>query len=86
MEKKSDEHFSFEDGYERLEKILNELNKGEHPLEESLRLYEEANHLIALCSSKLNKAEQKIEMLIKSREGTIESAPFNPESEGILRH
>lgn len=84
METKSDEKFSFEDAYARLEGILSELNSGETPLEESLKLYEEANKLVSICSSKLNQAEQKIEMLIKSREGNIETSPFTPESERVL--
>ncbi len=76
--------FSFEASYEKLEKILAELNSGETSLEKSLELYEEANKLITLCSSKLNQAEQKIEMLIKNREGTLQTTPYTPESEKVL--
>ena len=68
----------FEKAYERLEQILGELNSGETPLEKSLALYEEANKLITLCSSKLNQAEQKIETLIKGRGETPQTAPFAP--------
>ncbi|WP_228547018.1 exodeoxyribonuclease VII small subunit [Candidatus Neptunochlamydia vexilliferae] len=66
----------FEKAYERLEQILGELNSGETPLEKSLALYEEANKLITLCSSKLSQAEQKIETLIKGRGETPQTAPF----------
>ncbi len=68
----------FEKAYERLEQILGELNSGETPLEKSLALYEEANKLITLCSSKLSQAEQKIETLIKGRGETPQTAPFAP--------
>lgn len=71
-------NFSFESSYEKLEKILGQLNSGETPLEQSLKLYEEANHLINLCSSKLSQAEQKIEKLIKNREGTLQTTPYTP--------
>ena len=74
-------NFSFETSYEALEKILAKLNDGEIPLEKSLELYEKANKLITLCSSKLNQAEQKIEMLIKNRENSLEKVPYTPESE-----
>ncbi|MCB1110171.1 MAG: exodeoxyribonuclease VII small subunit [Chlamydiia bacterium] len=84
MEPKQNENFSFEEAYARLEGILSELNSGETPLETSLKLYEEANKLITLCSSKLNQAEQKIEMLIKSRDEAPQVAPFTPESEKVL--
>lgn len=76
--------FSFEAAYVKLEKILAELNSGETSLEKSLELYEEANKLITLCSSKLSQAEQKIEMLIKNREGTLKATPYTPESEKVL--
>jgi len=84
METKQNASFSFEQAYARLEGILSELNSGETPLEESLKLYEEANKLMTLCSSKLNQAEQKIETLIKTRDAQPQTAPFNPESEKVL--
>lgn len=77
--------FSFETAYARLEAILSELNNGETPLEKSLELYEKANQLISLCSSKLSQAEQKIEMLIKNREGELQTTPYTPENEQVLK-
>ena len=85
-------HFSFEEAYVRLEAILTELNSGETPLEASLELYEEADHLITLCSTKLNHAEQKIQTLIKNREGklslnedsTPQLKPFSTDTEKVL--
>lgn len=78
--------FSFEEAYGRLEKILEQLNSGDTPLEKSLSLYEEANKLITLCSSKLTQAEQKIEILIKSRGNAPQTAPFIPETGKVLEH
>jgi exodeoxyribonuclease VII small subunit len=40
-------------------------------LEEALKLYEESDRLITLCSRKLNEAERKIEILIKNRSGEL---------------
>lgn len=71
MTEKSPASFSFEEAYSRLETILEELNSGELSLEKSLKLYEEADQLIAHCSQKLNHAEQKIQTLIKNREGRV---------------
>lgn len=84
--------FSFEEAYARLEGILAELNSGEAPLEKSLELYEEADRLISLCGSKLTNAEQKIQMLIKNRNGDLamneegkpEVEPFAPDTEKVL--
>lgn len=87
-----DKNFSFEEAYVRLEAILNELSSGETPLEKSLELYEEADHLITLCGSKLSRAEQKIQTLIKNRSGELvlndegkpEVKSFAPDTEKVL--
>lgn len=75
----------FETAYTRLEQILEKIQSGQVPLEESLKLYEEANTLIQWCSKTLGDAEKKVEVLIKNREtGALEKAPFTPESQGSL--
>ncbi len=61
----------FEQAFARLEEILERMNSGEIPLDESLKLYEEADKLIGLCTSRLSSAEQKIETLVKNREGGL---------------
>lgn len=62
---------SFEAAFARLEEILEKMNSGSITLDESLKLYEEADSLIHLCSKKLNDAERKIEVLIKNRNGEL---------------
>lgn len=63
---------SFEKAYSRLEKILELLNTGIVSLEESLKLYEEASHLLSSCSQQLQNAEKKIQVLKKSRNGELQ--------------
>ncbi len=72
-EKKADSspEIAFEAAFSRLEEILEKMNAGTLSLEESLKLYEEADRLIVICSTKLNDAERKIETLIKNRSGEI---------------
>ena len=65
------ETFSFEQAYRRLEIILEKMNSGKLSLDESLKLYEEADSLITVCSTRLLQAEQKIEKLVKNREGSL---------------
>lgn len=80
------ENTPFEIAFARLEEILQKMNAGALSLEESLRLYEEADKLIQSCSKKLLQAETKIEMLIKNREGEVvltdtatpATQPFSP--------
>jgi len=62
---------TFESAFERLEQILEKMNTGKTPLEESLKLFEEADQLIRLCSERLTSAEQKVEMLIKNRNNEL---------------
>lgn len=59
---------TFEESYERLEKILEKINLGEVSLEESIALYEEADTLIGKCNKKIDAAEKKITTLMKNRE------------------
>jgi exodeoxyribonuclease VII small subunit len=60
---------SFEDALAALEKVVERLEKGELPLEESLKLYEEGIRLSRLCHGKLEEAEGRIEVLLKDARG-----------------
>lgn len=62
-----DNALSFEQAYKRLEEILDLLNNSQISLEDSLKVYEEADKLIQLCCEKLNHAEQKVQVLVKNR-------------------
>jgi exodeoxyribonuclease VII small subunit len=68
---------SFEAAFSRLEEILERMNSGTISLDESLKLYEEADQLIAICNKRLNEAERKIEMLVKNRNGELTFTPDN---------
>lgn len=62
---------SFEKAFERLEQILETMNSGKIALEDSLKLFEEAEKLMRYCNKSINAAEGKIEALIKGREGEL---------------
>lgn len=62
---------SFEAAFARLEEILEKLNSGTVSLDDSLKLYEEADKLIASCNKRLIDAERKIEILVKNRNGEL---------------
>lgn len=55
---------SFENAMERLEEIVESLENGEYPLEESLKLFEEGVKLVKLCNTKLESVEGSIKKLI----------------------
>jgi exodeoxyribonuclease VII small subunit len=65
------EHISFEAAFSRLEQILERMNSNGISLDESLRLFKEADKLIAICNGKLSCAEREVEMLIKNRQGNL---------------
>lgn len=65
----------FEDAFVRLETILEKMNSGSIGLDESLKLYEEADRLIVLCNKRLMDAERKIEILVKNRSGELVLGP-----------
>lgn len=71
----SEKEIPFEEAFTRLEEILEKMNSGAISLDESLKLYEEADKLIALCTKRLGDAERKIEILIKNRSGDIALGP-----------
>ncbi len=62
---------SFESSFKRIEEILQLMNDGKLSLDESIQLFEEADHLIGFCSKKLVSAEQKVEQLMKNRDGSL---------------
>jgi exodeoxyribonuclease VII small subunit len=77
---------TFEAALQKLETIVQRLEKGELTLEESLGLYEEGIQLSRLCHSKLEEAEGKIEQLVKDSRGDVvldaqgkpRTKPFQP--------
>lgn len=71
----------FENSLARLETIVKELEKGELSLEEALKRFEEGIKLSQFCSAKLDAAERKVEILLKSEGGKTVEEPFRLEAE-----
>ena len=65
----------FEDMMNRLEEIVDELETGEMPLEDSLKKYEEGVKLLRLCRKRLDETKRKVEMLVK-KGGKLTLEPF----------
>lgn len=60
---------SFEQAMAELEKVVNQLEKGDVPLEDSIRLYQRGAELKAHCEAKLKAAEEKVALLMTDAEG-----------------
>ena len=66
----------FEAALARLEEIVQELEKGDIALEQSLKLFEEGIKLSRICNKRLDEAERKVEILLKDKDGKIAAQPF----------
>ena len=66
----------FEDSLKQLETIVGQLEKGDLPLEDSIKLFEEGIHLSAVCKEELDAAEGKVQILLKQRDGSMKPEPF----------
>jgi exodeoxyribonuclease VII small subunit len=60
---------SFEEAIGRLEEIVRQLEKGDVPLEDSIRLYEEGMKLGKMCRKILDEADLRVRQLSAEIEG-----------------
>jgi exodeoxyribonuclease VII small subunit len=72
---------TYETALKRLEKIIEELESGDLPLEKSLKKFEEGVALSKFCSKKLEETEGKITQLVKDTDGTLVELPFPAEED-----
>ena len=68
------EGLSFEDSLKRLEELVETLEQGSVPLDESIRLYEEGMTLAKACMTQLNEAKLKLKRIQKSVGGKLEES------------
>jgi exodeoxyribonuclease VII small subunit len=67
---------TFEESLKNLETIVDQLEKGDLTLEESLKLFEQGVSLSAACKTELDAAEGKVQMLVRQRDGSLKPEPF----------
>jgi len=71
----------FEVSLARLEEIVQELEDGNLPLEQSLNLFEEGIKLSRVCNKRLEETERRVEILLKDKTGAVSAQPFEEEEE-----
>ncbi len=71
----------FEAALQRLEEIVEVLEKGDLPLEQSLKLFEEGIKLSRLCTKRLEDAERRVDILLKDKSGNMTEQPFEEQEE-----
>jgi exodeoxyribonuclease VII small subunit len=62
---------TFEKSLNDLERIVKQLEEGDLPLEESLKLFEEGVKLSRECRDRLTSAERRIQVLMKDANGNL---------------
>ena len=72
----------FEDALARLETIVAELEKGDLPLNDSLKMFEEGIKLSKTCLKMLDDAERKVEIMVQDKDGKKRVEAFSIEEEG----
>ncbi|MCZ8130370.1 MAG: exodeoxyribonuclease VII small subunit [Steroidobacteraceae bacterium] len=67
----------FEAAMAELESLVERLERGDLPLEESLQAFERGVALTRTCQAALREAEQKVEVLLKRADGGETREPFD---------
>ncbi len=73
---------TFEEAIARLEEIVRMLESGSAPLDESLSLFEEGVRLVKLCNARLDRAEQRVKLLVQNPDGTVSEEDMPPMNGG----
>ena len=70
----------FEECLQKLESIVDQLEKGNLPLEQALKLFEQGVELSNNCRKELEDAEGRVEILLKQN-GKLQAEPFEASAE-----
>jgi exodeoxyribonuclease VII small subunit len=74
------EKMTFEEALAALEQVVDQLEGGQVPLEQSIALYERGDALKKHCDAKLGEAELKVEKIVAGGDGSATGATaFNTE-------
>lgn len=71
---------NFEQSMVRLEEIVSTLERGDAPLEEAMKLFEEGMGLMRSCTAALDEAEQRVTLLTAGENGEPQERPFEGET------
>ncbi len=67
----------FEEAIKKLEKIVEDLEKGDLSLDEALKKYQDGLEMSRICAQRLDNAKKKIDVLVKNKKGEFELKPFD---------
>ena len=70
---------SFEEGIQRLEQIVRAMERGDVPLEESLKLFQEGTELVRSCNQLLDNAQLQVKKIMTAPDGSPVEEDFHVE-------
>ncbi len=79
MSRKKPENLSLEEALQELEQVVEQLEAGDLPLEQALKLFERGINLTRSCQRSLEEAEQKVKIL-SEKSLDAEPEPFETDS------
>lgn len=82
--RKTSKAMSFEEGLSRLEAIAEEMERGEKPLDDLLKLYEEGVKLSNELTQKLEAAEGRMQEVVSGVDGKPQAVPTDVVEQGNL--
>jgi exodeoxyribonuclease VII small subunit len=69
MVDKKKQDIPFEEVFQKLEKIVEALEKGDSTLDDAMKSFEEGMGLVEVCMKKLTEAEARLQKIVKSEDG-----------------
>ncbi|MBO5837056.1 MAG: exodeoxyribonuclease VII small subunit [Oscillospiraceae bacterium] len=72
----SKENMTFEDNMRRLEEIVRAMDRGDVPLDESLKLFQEGTKLVESCGKLLDEAELQVKQIVADAQGNPSEENF----------
>ena len=70
---------TFEDSMTRLEQIVRAMERGDVPLEESLKLFQEGTELVQRCQKLLDDANLQVKKIMVAQDGSPLEEDFHDE-------
>ncbi len=70
---------TFEESISRLEQIVRAMERGDVPLEESLKLFQEGTELVRNCQKLLDEAQLQVKKIMTAPDGSPVEEAFQDE-------
>ena len=71
-----EQNMTFEQNMQRLEQIVRAMERGDVPLEESLKLFQEGTALVEKCGKLLDEAELQVKKIVTAADGSPTEEDF----------